>query len=362
VYSVIAVLAALLFGVAAGHQLGARRSNRLPAGDQRRRPAVSGRPGGQDEGLDAFLVSLSAFGETVTPVWSAHVESSRRQMASAVGELIAKFAGIVNLLEAALASSRFGGADGQGEVFDTSRARLGEVVNALDSALEMKRRSLDGLRTLMDLNDEMKAMTAEVTRIASQTHLLALNAAIEAARVGEVGRAFNVVAVEVRQLADLSGNTGRRIGQKAEEVSAAITQAFSQAEVDALHEESMVEDANARVSSVLADLLGLVGGLKESSEQLGHTAVDIQAEIGESLVQFQFQDRIGQTLEHLRDCIDQFPEHLEHSMTGATGRLEPFDSDGLLDSLKNSYTMAEEHLVHGSGLPTDVKETEITFF
>ena len=306
--------------------------------------------------------SLNAFGQDVTPVWSAHVESSRNQMEVAVGELVEKFAGIVGLLESALSSSQFAMADGHGQVFDTSRARLGEVVSALDSALEMKRRSLEGLRTLMNLNDEMKKMTSEVTRIAAQTHLLALNAAIEAERVGEAGRAFSVVAVEVRQLADLSGGTGRRIGQKSEEVSQAITEAFALAEVDARREETIVADANERVQSVLDDLLGLVAGLKDSSEQLSHAAGGITEEIGQSLVQFQFQDRIGQTLGHLRDCIDQFPRKLEQSLQGGPGGLEPLDSTALLESLKDSYTMAEEHDVHGSGTPVAVRETEITFF
>jgi len=38
------------------------------------------------------------------------------------------------------------------------------------------------------------------------------------------------------------------------------------------------------------------------------------------------------------------------------------DSTALLESLKDSYTMAEEHDVHGSGTPVAVRETEITFF
>jgi methyl-accepting chemotaxis protein len=350
-YLVTAVVAGILAG-SGGYQTGLRRAARRALGPQSEAEA----------GVQAYLHSLNAFGQDVTPVWSAHVESSRNQMEAAVGELVEKFAGIVGLLETALSSSQFAMADGHGQVFDTSRARLGEVVSALDSALEMKRRSLEGLRTLMNLNDEMKKMTAEVTRIAAQTHLLALNAAIEAERVGEAGRAFSVVAVEVRQLADLSGGTGRRIGQKSEEVSQAITEAFALAEVDARREETIVAEANERVQSVLDDLLGLVGGLKDSSDQLSHAAGGITEEIGQSLVQFQFQDRIGQTLGHLRDCIDQFPRKLEQSLQGGPRALAPLDSTALLESLKDSYTMAEEHDVHGSGTPVAVRETEITFF
>ena len=374
-----AVLVALVVGVAAGaggYLLGARRGADRSAGDHasgvqalgRARTGSAGRGvarppmAGQVGVVDEYLRSLTAFGQDVTPVWSAQVESSRRQMESAIGALVVKFDDIVTLLDSALSSSQGAMGEGYRQVFDTSRSRLGEVVSALDSALETKRRSLAGLRALMTLNDEMKGMTAEVTRIAGQTHLLALNAAIEAARVGEAGRAFSVVAVEVRQLADMSGRTGNRIGQKSEEVSQALTEAFALAEVDAQHEESIVAEANGQVQSVLDDLLALVGGLSDSSEQLSSAAVGIKREIGESLVQFQFSDRIGQTLEHLRESIDEFPVELERSISGGADALEPFNHAGMLESLKSSYTMVEEHDVHGSGAPVEVRETEITFF
>jgi methyl-accepting chemotaxis protein len=327
------------------------------------------RAGGDDpDAVDAaaavepFVAGLTVFGDSVIPVWAGHIETSRRQMETAVSGLVSTFADIVTLLDKALSSSRIAMTDAQGDVFDSSRSRLGEVVGTLDNTLEMKRRTVDGLRMLLDLNEEMRTMTAEVTRIASQTHLLALNAAIEAERVGEAGRAFSVVAVEVRQLADLSGATGQRIGQKAVEVSDAIASAVSVAEAQAEREATMVADANQQVQSVLDDLMGMVNALRHSSTDLGAAAEGIQHEIAQSLVQFQFQDRIGQVLQHLRESIDDFPRLLADSLVGGPEALRPFDSTGMLERLKNSYTMVEQHEVHSSGEAVAVKETEITFF
>jgi methyl-accepting chemotaxis protein len=312
--------------------------------------------------LKPYLRSLDQFAETVTPVWSAHVESSREQMEIAIGQLVETFAGIVTLIDQVLTSSGMAGSGAHAEIFESSRSRLDDVVGTLDRTLEMKRKTVEGLRVLLGLNEEMKQMTSEVTRIASQTHLLALNAAIEAERVGDAGRAFSVVAMEVRQLADLSGSTGARIGQKAEEVSDAISSAVGLAQADAEREATMVADANQMVGSVLEDLMGMISSLRSSSQDLSTAASGVKEEIARSLVQFQFQDRISQTLQHVRECIDSFPVQLAAAQGDGPDQLRPFDSATLLEQLRSSYTMAEEHHVHRSGESVAVQETEITFF
>lgn len=348
----VVTAASALIGALAGFGLGRFRTGSVETA-QNLVPAAP---------VTAYLDSLGEFSESVPPLWSAHIESSRSQMETAIGELVTTFATIVSLLDHALDASRGSMGEGHAEVFDSSRRRLSEVVSALDGALAQQQRTVEELRTLMDLNDQMKDMTAEVTRIAQQTHLLALNAAIEAQRVGEAGLAFGVVALEVRELANLSGSTGQRMGLLADQVRSAIAAAFTLAEENVEFEGTMVHDANTKVHAVLDDLVTLVTGVQDSSDQLGVATGGIKDQIEGALVQFQFQDRIGQTLSHVRDCIDSFTPALQQAQGGGADALRPLDWEALLTLLKESYTMVEEHHVHGSGGPVAAQEADITFF
>lgn len=319
--------------------------------------------------MQAYVAGRQQFGEQLAPVWSAHLESSMTQMETAVSSLAERFSGIVDKLDSAVhasssATHATGDGDGLVAVFAASEKELCSVVSSLKDAAASKAAMVEKVQDLARFIAELKTMAEEVGSIAAQTNLLALNAAIEAARAGELGRGFGVVAGEVRMLSQKSADTGRRIAQKVGVVSEAIIATCKAAEESVRQDRSAMSESETVIETVLADLKDVTDALVASSDLLKNESIGIKEEVGEALVQLQFQDRVSQVMAHVKQNIERLPGFLrEHGgRFERDGAPQALDAGLLLAELERTYAMADEHAVHtGGGAPVN-KNCEVTFF
>lgn len=322
----------------------------------------------------AYVAGQQRFGEQVAPVWARHIENSRSQMEVAISALTERFSGIVDKLDTALAASRTAtdsvesGGNGLVAVFERSEEDLGTVVASLKSAMTSKSAMLDNVHSLHQFISELQTMATDVASIAAQTNLLALNAAIEAARAGEAGRGFAVVADEVRKLSTLSGDTGKRISEKVEVISTAIEATCQKTEDSTQVELQSMNASEAIIKSVLGEFRSVTDTLVQSSSRLKDESIGIKSEVADALVQLQFQDRVSQIMSHVRNNIERLPAVLGQHRTQyeQDGRLAPLDPAPLLAELEKTYAMSEERAVHaahtGGAAAPAAQEEEITFF
>jgi methyl-accepting chemotaxis protein len=226
------------------------------------------------------------------PIWSRQVETARVQTEEAITALAERFSGLVQKLEAAVHASQEAAGDMTGggmlAIFSQSERELRTVIDCLKAAQRNRDAMMQEIRELTGYTAELKQMAAEVAAIAGQTNLLALNAAIEAARAGEAGRGFAVVADEVRKLSTLSSETGKRMSEKVNVINTAISSTSEIAESSAVQDNDAVFTSEATIQQVLDKFNGVTSGLAQSAELMRRESEGIRDEISDVLVSLQF--------------------------------------------------------------------------
>lgn len=233
-------------------------------------------------------------------------------------------------------------ADGDGSGSDVHRfalqasQQMEQLVEALEAVSGQSTATVTHIDAMAEHLDGIFALLEDVKSIADQTNLLALNAAIEAARAGEAGRGFAVVADEVRNLSERSTAFNEQIRKLAHSSKDSIARVRDTVCQMASRDIDRARDARGEAAAMLERVDGINRGLGSGMREIAECARAIDGSVADAVRSLQFEDIATQAL-------TAAGEHL--SRLGAINR----EASALQDLLHRSGGLGGAEVRHALG-------------
>lgn len=242
-----------------------------------------------------------------------HISTQSSEAAASVASTVEELTVSINLIaertrhaQALTATSGRRASDG-GQTIQAMIEQVRAIAGVVHAAAEQ-------IQQLQQQTGSISSVVNVIREVADQTNLLALNAAIEAARAGEQGRGFAVVADEVRKLAE-------RTAQSTQEIAHLI----SGIQQGALGAVGVMQDVVKRVESGVAD----AGTAIDAVESIRHSVDEAQGTVSEIAYSIQEQNQASNMISGEMERLALISEEATHAVTQTS------DSAQELQSLSN---------------------------
>ena len=185
----------------------------------------------------------------------------------------------------------------------------------------------DAMNTIKASSDKIMSIISMIDEIAFQTNLLALNAAVEAARAGDAGRGFSVVAQEVRSLAQRSAQSSKDIKKLIKDSSAQVTNGVQLVE-SVIKSLDQIYDATHGMTATIKDIS--IASTEQSSS------------LDELNMAVNHMDEMTQQNSHMAQQGQQLAEHMETSADELLNSVSFFTLDEMTNHAVESLKKQNE--------------------
>ena len=235
----------------------------------------------------------------------------------------------VNCIDALLsvdASSNTAYSDKMRNFAENTDSTLVSFIDSTEKMSSSTQHLMSQVQTIQQAMPTVIDALSGIDDISAQTNLLALNAAIEAARAGEAGRGFAVVADEVRALSTRSTQFSDVIKKQVENIKGLVDKLTETAEFVASQDISHVVEAKDHISKELKDIIRKAESDQVTTKQLEGIGQQLDDAINNAIRGMQFGDINGQHIDYTKDIVKFIIERLQ--------QLEPENLEAFASELK----------------------------
>jgi methyl-accepting chemotaxis protein len=326
--------------------------------------AGSGTPGavGSSAAVGSAMPAVDGVGKLLSDSsgrLSAQLDAMRDEvtrtqglLADAFGQLTTSFQGMNELTarqrEIALGVSGILEGEGSAHQFDEFVANTSQVMGrivdnvVLNGKLGMELAEMtDGIA---QHTRTVQSILGEIGAIAKQTNLLALNAAIEAARAGEAGRGFAVVADEVRDLSGRTSQFSQQINAVMQKMQESVNLTEEAIQRLAGQDMTFALESKMRVEEIIRTMENQANTRNSAIGDLARSSGEVAAVVNQAITALQFQDMTAQLLNHILQrmaTVDQVCGGLSALGT----EIAAFSERGDLAGAENTIASATQQII-----------------